>query len=532
MQNEKTIRISQIRMPVRHTAEQVIRRAIHIAGGDPKHVTGASIVRQSLDARKKDDIHYIYAVDLTIERRFQYQKRKNVTPIVPKIYDPQVTGREELSHPVTVVGSGPAGLFCAYLLAKKGYRPLLLERGPSIDQRMRDVERFWDTGELNPESNVQFGEGGAGTFSDGKLNTLVKDKYGRNRFVLETFVRYGAPESILYEAKPHIGTDRLVSCVSGMREAIRRMGGTVRFESKVTGITVQKGRLTGLTVNEKEQIPVTAAVFCIGHSARDTFAMLHQAGVPMQPKAFAVGLRIEHPQAEISCAQYGSLHAKELPPAPYKLTHQTEAGRGVYTFCMCPGGYVVNASSEPEGTAVNGMSYHGRNSANANSAVIVTVTPEDFSSEGYPLNGIRFQKDLEHRAWLLGKGSVPQQLFADFETNTASRSYGSFASCLKGQHTFANLRELLPETLNQSLIEGIHAFSHRLKGFDREDAILSGVESRTSSPVRITRNSQFESELRGFYPCGEGAGYAGGIMSSAMDGLKCAEAVMQVYLPV
>jgi uncharacterized FAD-dependent dehydrogenase len=532
MQNKKTIRITQIKMPVRHTAEQVIRRAVHMAGGDPKHVIGASIIRQSLDARKKDSIHYIYAVDLTVDRKFQYQKRKNVAPVVPKVYDPPVTGREEHSHPIAVVGSGPAGLFCAYLLARKGYRPLLLERGRSIDQRVRDVSQFWDTGELNPESNVQFGEGGAGTFSDGKLNTLVKDKYGRSRFVLETFVRYGAPESILYEAKPHIGTDRLVSCVTGMRDAVRRMGGTVRFESKVTGIAVQNGRLTGLTVNEKEQIPVTAAVFCIGHSARDTFEMLYQAGVPMQPKAFAVGLRIEHPQEEISRAQYGGLYAEELPPASYKLTHQTEEGRGVYTFCMCPGGYVVNASSEPEETAVNGMSYHGRNSENANSAVIVTVTPEDFPAEGYPLNGIRFQKELEHRAWILGRGGVPQQLFADFEADRASCAYGSFDSCLKGQHTFANLRRLLPEPLNQSLAEGIHAFSRKLNGFDRPDAILSGVESRTSSPVRITRNHQFESELRGFYPCGEGAGYAGGIMSSAMDGLKCAEAIMQVYLPI
>ncbi len=451
--------------------------------------------------------------------------------LLPEVINPSRT-------PV-IAGAGPAGLFCAYALMSEGFHPIVAERGKKVEERTADVQKFWETGVLDTASNVQFGEGGAGTFSDGKLNTLVKDPIGRNRFVLETFVKFGAPEHILYENKPHIGTDILADVIKRMREFMTENGVEFLFETCVTGFSTGKnGNLKSIELNHDRQIDTDCLILAIGHSARDTFSLLQEKGLNMQAKSFAVGFRVEHPQSEVNLTQYGDLYADKLPAAPYKVTANLPSGRGVYSFCMCPGGYVVNASSEEHRLAVNGMSYSDRGGSNANSAIIVSVTPEDFKADAIRhgvlkdadgkedvLSGVRFQERLEERAWKLGNGKIPQQLFGDYCKNRPSVSYGAFESTTKGDSVLCNLRGLLPEELEESFIEGMHHFSRAIPEFDREDAILSGVESRTSSPVRIVRDESFQSNIRGIYPCGEGAGYAGGIMSAAMDGLKVAEAI-------
>jgi hypothetical protein len=521
-------------MPLSHSEQDVFAKACKLAKIKPTDAIHMRVAKQSVDARKKEDLKYSYVVDIQLLPQTKYNKaNKNIQEIHPVCYQPQVSGSLAAKAPIAIIGAGPAGIFCAYLLAKNGFSPIVLERGKSVEERQMDVDKFWETGVLDPESNVQFGEGGAGTFSDGKLNTLVKDKFGRNRFVLETFVRFGASPDILYVNKPHIGTDVLMHVVANMRKEIIRLGGSFCFSSKVTDFQMEDGRMTALKINDERWMPVSAAVLAIGHSARDTFFTLYKKQVPMLAKSFAVGMRVEHPQEMINQNQYGE-HADFhlLPTAAYKLTHQASNGRGVYSFCMCPGGFVVNASSEERRVAVNGMSYQKRDSKNANSAIIVAVTPQDYPEPDHPLSGIAFQRQLEEAAWNLANGRVPQQLLGDFEHNRPSAGYGAFESCVKGQHAFANLRSIFPEAVSTSFLEGMHAFGRKIKGFDREDCILSGVESRTSSPVRITRNDELESEISGLYPCGEGAGYAGGIMSAAMDGLKVAEAIMKKYMPL
>ena len=403
-----------------------------------------------------------------------------------------------------IVGTGPAGLFCGYLLALWGLCPILLERGRPAQQRLRDVTAFWETGMLDPASNVQFGEGGAGTFSDGKLNTLVKDKDGRNRFVLETFVRFGAPEHILWDQKPHIGTDLLIGIVSGIREEICRLGGQVRFETCVDALLIENGSLAGFWSGR-------GAIFLPGWGAGisatapgDTFQMLQRAGVHMEAKDFAVGFRLEHPQKMIDESQYGlqpgDIH---LPPAPYKLATKLQNGRGVYSFCMCPGGYVVNASSEAGRLVVNGMSYSGRNSANANSAIVVSVGEREFDKRD-PLSGVRYQRGLEERAFALCGGKIPQQLFGDFRRGRVSTGYGAFASMAKGAADFAPLQELLSAECNEAFLAGMELFGKKIHGFDRDDAILSGIESRTSSPVRICRDERFLQQCGGVVPLRRG----------------------------
>lgn len=533
----KIIRISQISMPLKHKEEDVIKKACRIAKISNESILGSRICRQSIDARKKENIKYLYTAELTLDSKTNIPNLKNnkdISIAENHSYLPLAEGEKPLGKPPVIIGAGPCGLFCAYLLALNGYQPILIERGKPVEERQKDISEFWKIGQLNPESNVQFGEGGAGTFSDGKLNTQVKDKSGRNHFVLGTFVECGAPKDILYSAKPHIGTDRLVSVVAAMRERIIQHGGTVLFGSKATDFQWEGNSLSAIEVNHSTWIPAEVAVLAIGHSARDTFELLHKNKISLQAKPFAVGLRAEHPQEMVNSNQYGENDMQYLPAADYKLTYHASNGRGVYTFCMCPGGYVVNASSEEGMLAVNGMSYHSRNSNNANSAVIVTVTPEDFTDnpEGNPLAGVAFQRQLEKKAWELAEGKVPQQLFGDFEENTESKGYGTFRSCVKGQSAFVNLRSLMPEELNSAFIEAMHAFSKKISDFDRTDCILTGIESRTSSPVRILRDETYEASRGGIYPSGEGAGYAGGIMSAAMDGLKTAEAIMQKYAPI
>lgn len=528
------LRIQQLKLPIRHTPEELRNKIIKILRIRSDMLTGFQIVRRSLDARG-GELKYVYVIDAEVKKESSVLKRcpAQVTKPQRVSYRFPKPGQERLRRRPVIIGTGPAGLFCGLMLARAGYAPILLERGECAEERVRTVERFWADGVLNPRSNVQFGEGGAGTFSDGKLNTLVKDAAGRNRKVLELFVEAGAPEEILYENKPHLGTDLLVGIVRHMREEIISLGGEVRFGALVTDIRIEDGAACGLTVERggvTEFLEADQVVLAIGHSARDTFAMLKQRKVPMQAKAFAVGVRIEHPQAMINENQYGKNYPDFLPAAAYKVTQKTSGGRGIYSFCMCPGGWVVNASSEEGGLAVNGMSYQARDSRNANSAMIVAVTPDDYGGAD-ALAGVEFQRRLERAAFSLADGKVPVQLFGDFCRNTASTVLGEIEPCVKGRYAFANIRRIFPPELSAALIEGVQGCDALIRGFAREDAVLSGVESRTSSPVRILRDENFESAVRGLYPCGEGAGYAGGITSAAMDGLKIAEAIAKRFRP-
>lgn len=525
------IRIQQVKVPLKHTQEDVVKKACKMIHLREEEVLSYKIVKQSIDARKKTELSYVYTIDFKINQEEKFLKKNHLANVAkPKevTYRFPNGGQEPLKERPVIIGSGPAGLFCAYALAEHGFQPIVIERGCDVDKRTQDVEEFWQTGSLHKNSNVQFGEGGAGTFSDGKLNTLVKDPVGRNQKVLELFVQAGAPEEILYVNKPHIGTDILKNVVKNLREEIIRMGGSFHFETQMTAMTVQNNCVTEIELNSHEKQPVRVLVLAIGHSARDTFEMLNQTPLVMEAKSFAVGMRVEHPQDMMNRQQYHDADMKYLAPASYKVTANLENGRGVYSFCMCPGGYVVNASSEEGLLAVNGMSYHKRDGSNANSAIIVSVTPKDFPDDG-PLGGIAFQRDLEKKAYQAANVKIPQQLFGDFEKNIVSTGYGSYESTTKGASAFANLRQIFSPEITDSFILGMHSFAKYIPDFDRSDAILSGVESRTSSPVRITRNEAFMSNIEGIYPCGEGAGYAGGIMSAAMDGLKIAEAIATRY---
>lgn len=550
-ENREMIRVNQLKLPVEHKQEDLKKKAARALRITPEQIERLEIRRRSLDGRKKPELFYSYTVDIKTAREEQVLHRaKNSQAAIcrEKPYTFPKPGEEKLFSPPVIAGAGPAGLFAGLMLARAGYRPVILERGEDVDSRRKRVDEFWKTGNLDVRSNVQFGEGGAGTFSDGKLNTLVKDPLMRNRLVLEIFCEFGADPSILYDSKPHIGTDVLSGIVKAMRQEIVRLGGQVRFCCQVTDLVTEGGQICGVKVRQQERkpdenteenaddklqekekfLPAQAVILAVGHSARDTFSMLEEKKIPMDAKSFAVGLRIQHPQPLINLSQYGREKAGSLGAASYKLTRQTSTGRGVYSFCMCPGGYVVDASSEKDHLAVNGMSYHARDGKNANSALIVTVTPEDFPEAG-PLGGVAFQRSLEKLAYQAADGRIPVQLYEDYRAGRMSRQLGEIEPQMRGRWAFGNLREVMPEKLNLALLEAMEGFGQMIRGFDRPDALFAGIESRTSSPVRIWRNEEMESQVRGLYPCGEGAGYAGGITSAAMDGVKVAEAIVRRF---
>ena len=520
------IRIRDISFPPAHDPNQLLFETARLLKISPSKIWKLSVVKRSVDARKKPDVRIIYTVDVAVDGnegktlRQSGCKRASVTE--KQYYKVPKAAVLPKLRPV-VVGFGPAGMFAALVLAMAGLQPIVLERGEDALTRQKKVEAFFQTGILDPESNVQFGEGGAGTFSDGKLNTGVNNP--RIGWILEQFVQAGAGEEILFDAKPHIGTDVLVDVVQNLRHRVEELGGEVRFKSKVIGLLANDNRITGLELDSGERIACEQVIFAIGHSARDTFAMLHERNIPMEAKPFAMGVRIEHKQSAIDRAQYGS-DALPLPPADYKLVKHL-ADATVYTFCMCPGGYVVAAASEEGGVVTNGMSYADRGGENANSALLVTVNPSDFPYDG-PLGGMYWQRQIEQKAYAVSGGyRAPAQRVGDF-LGIPSLNEGAVKPTYRPGVTMCDLHDVLPKRITGALEEALPLLEGNLRGFSDPGALMTGPETRSSSPVRILRDETRQSVLRGFYPTGEGAGYAGGIMSAAIDGMMSAEAVIRM----
>ncbi len=524
------IRVSGINISLNDSKEELknsIKKKLKLSDKDK---FGINICRKSIDARKKDNVHYVYTVDVDLnnpakEAKLLSKKLPGISKTKTIKYKFPYKATDFSNTRPVITGAGPCGLFCALMLARAGFKPIIIERGKSVEERTRDVENFFKTGVLDTESNVQFGEGGAGAFSDGKLNTSVNDSDGRNTFVLKEFVKNGADESIIYDHHPHIGTDVLVGVIANIRNEIISRGGEFLYNTKLVDFKDNNGSLDISIESDGgiKTINTNALILAIGHSARDTFFKLHENGIDMEKKPFAVGLRIQHPQKLIDMSMYGEKALEfPLPPSPYKLTGKTPAGRPVYSFCMCPGGYVVNASSEEGMLAVNGMSYSKRDSEYANSALVVAVNPEDYEDKGV-LSGICFQRDLERKAFELAKGKIPVETYVDFKNKTLTDDDSCIKGCFKGQCAYAPVHEILPDFLYESLTFAISDFGHKIKGFDDDNAMLSAIESRTSSSVRIIRDEDGHSNIKGIFPAGEGAGYAGGITSAAIDGIKTAE---------
>ena len=522
------LRIQNIALPLDGGIPQLKKKAARILGLRPEAVTSLTLARQSIDARKKSDVHYVCTVDVSVtdEEKVMarcWDRRVSLHQDTPYVFPPV---RRSSPLPPVVVGMGPAGLFAALFLARNGLAPIVLERGRPVEERTADVERFWSTGLLDPASNVQFGEGGAGTFSDGKLNTGTHDP--RIATVFRELAAAGAPADILYQHKPHIGTDVLREVVRHIRLELIRLGCDVRFCHKLAGLTLRDGAVEGLTVEGPQgayELPCDALVLSPGHSARDTFRMLHEAGVPMEQKAFAIGVRIEHPQSAVSLAQFGPAWEK-LPAADYKLSCHLPNGRSAFTFCVCPGGEVVAATSEEGRLVTNGMSRRARDGKNINGGFLVGVNPADFGSD-HPLAGVEYQRRWEEAAFRLGGGGylAPAQTLGDFLSGRPSVRLGAVEPTYRPGVTPTELDRCLPGYVTDTLRGALPVFDQKLRGFAAPDSLLTGVETRSSSPVRILRGEDFQSAVRGLYPCGEGAGYAGGITSAAVDGIRVAEAV-------
>lgn len=519
------IRISNIKIKEDLSEEAIYKYTIKKNKINAKDIIFWQISKKSIDARKKDDVHYNYSIDFKLKDENKYPKFKKVKEFeMPKINSKNLDCKKPI-----IVGCGPSGLFAALIMVQHGLNPIIIEQGDTALKRKEVVENFFKIGKLNPLSNVQFGEGGAGTFSDGKLTTGINSPFCTK--VLQEFVNFGAPKQILYLSKPHVGTDNLINILQNMRKYIISNGGTFLFNTKVVDFEISNGKISSVICKNSsdiKKIEATHVVLAIGHSARDTFEKLYEKGISMERKNFSVGVRIEHLQEKINLAQYGDITKLKLPPAEYKLAYHSTSGRSCYTFCMCPGGQVVASSSDNNSIVTNGMSNFARDGKNANSALLVNVVPEDFEGSS-PLAGFDFQKKLEESAFKLGGSNyfAPVQKVSDFFDNKKSETLGSVKPSYLPGITLSNLNEILPNFVSSTLKEGIKYFDTKLHGFADSDSILTGVETRSSSPVRIIRDDNLVSNISGLYPCGEGAGYAGGITSAAVDGIKCAIAVLE-----
>jgi uncharacterized FAD-dependent dehydrogenase len=525
------LRLTELRLPLDHSEAELRTAIVRELGIQPQELIRYTIFRRSYDARKRGAIALIYHLDVETTRDGEIlrraKKNPHILPAPDTSYHFVAQAPKDLKERPIVIGFGPCGLFAGLLLAEMGFRPIVLERGKEVRERTVDTFGLWRKGVLDPESNVQFGEGGAGTFSDGKLYSQIKDPGHRGRKVLTEFVAAGAPPEILYIGKPHIGTFRLVKMVETMRAKIQSLGGEIRFQSRVEDLVIEQGKVRGVILADGERLSADHVILAVGHSARDTFQMLYDRGVFIEPKPFSIGFRIEHPQALIDRCRFGPQAGHPLlGAADYKLVHHCRNGRSVYSFCMCPGGTVVAAASEPGGVVTNGMSQYSRDERNANSGIVVGITPEDYP--GSPLAGIEFQRHWEHRAFELGGGTyeAPGQLVGDFLAGRPSTAFGTVLPSYQPGVRLGDLSTSLPDYAIAAIREALPAFDHQIHGFAMPDAVLTAVETRTSSPIRITRDESFQSlNTEGLYPAGEGAGYAGGILSAAVDGIRAAEAV-------
>lgn len=530
------IRITELRLPLEHPADALPAAIVERLGVTATDLLDYQVFKRGYDARKRDAIRLVYTLDITVANEAVVLKRFSQDPHITLSPDTNYhfvgQAPENLQQRPVIVGFGPCGIMAALLLAQMGFRPIILERGKKVRERTKDTWGLWRKNQLNPESNVQFGEGGAGTFSDGKLYSQIKDPKHYGRKVLTEFVKAGAPEEILYVSKPHIGTFRLVKMVENIRREIESLGGEIRFQQQVTDVLIEKGQLRGVILNNGEQLRTDHVILALGHSARDTFHMLYERGVFMEAKPFSVGFRIEHPQKLIDQARFGNFAGNELlGAADYKIVHHAKNGRSVYSFCMCPGGQVVAATSEPGRVVTNGMSQYSRAERNANAGIVVGITPQDYP--GGPLAGIEFQRRWESRAYELGGGNyeAPGQLVGDFIKGQASTQLGTVEPSYQPGVHLTDLATSLPSYAIEAIREALPAFEKQIKGFSMYDAVLTGVETRTSSPLRITRGQDMQSlNIKGLYPAGEGAGYAGGILSAGVDGIRVAEAVAQAML--
>jgi len=528
------LRIQSLKIPA-DSDQNIKQKLLKTLRVEEKDLISWRIFKRSIDARRKDRIQVVYTVDAALKDEKAVLAKLKKGTAIPAPDEPKLNiefGKEKLSSPPLIIGTGPAGLFAGLLLAEQGYNPILLEKGKPVPERVKDVYTFWKDGTLNPDSNVQFGEGGAGTFSDGKLTTRISDP--RCRWVLRALEAHGAPEEVLYDSKPHIGTDRLRQVVVNVRKTIEDRGGTVLFQHDVESLIVEGGRVSGVQLKNGKTIESPVVIAAMGHSARQLFMAMEQQGIPMISKAFSIGVRIEHPQEWINTIQYGAASAKlpVLGAADYRLAWHHPEGRGAYSFCMCPGGQVVASASETGGITTNGMSAYGRKGKNANSALLVSVTPSDFEGND-PLAGIIFQRKWERKAFEAAGGCyyAPAQRVGDFLENRPSSEMGDVRPTYRPGVVMTDLRDCLPDYVTDVLQGALKAWNHSMKGFALPDALMTGIETRSSSPVRLLRDDRHESPVKGLFPAGEGSGYAGGIMSAAVDGLKTAEAVIKAYCP-